>query len=93
MKITWLDLRYHHLRIELREGIPDGVHGAHAMIADTHERLAVDASGLPLDGVEVGEDLGGMLAPAVAGVDDGNRCPVGSLVGRPLPVGATIVVP
>ena len=63
------------LRVELRERVEDRVHRAHAHVADEQERLAVDRAELLLDRVEVGEDLRGMLAPAVAAVDDRDRGP------------------
>ncbi len=36
------------------------------------------------DGVKIGQDLGGVLTPAVTAVDDRNRCPFGGFVRRTL---------
>ena len=60
------------------------MHRAHAHVAHEEERQAVERALLLPDGVEVGEHLGGMLAPAVTAVDDGHGRPLGGLCRRTL---------
>ena len=72
------------LRVELRERVEDRVHRPHAHVADEQERAAVDRAHLLLRRVQVGQDLGRVLAPAVAAVDDRDRGPLGGLRGRAL---------
>ncbi len=60
------------------------MHGAHPHVAHRQPAQAVDPALLAPDGVEVGEDLGRVLAPAVAAVDDRHRGPLGGLVRRAL---------
>ena len=70
--------------IELSQRVPQRVHRAHPHIADGDPAQPVDGLLFPKHGVEVGENLRGMFAPAVAAVDDGNRRPFCRLVGRAL---------
>ena len=56
--------------VELGQGVGQRVHRAHAHVADGQPLQAVDAALLAQHGVQVGQDLGGVLAPAVAAVDD-----------------------
>ncbi len=74
----------HHADVELGEGVSQRVHGPHAHVADAEEGETVDSPQLPPDRVQVGEHLGRMLPPAVAGVDDGDRGPAGRLSRGPL---------
>ncbi len=55
--------------VELAQRVAEAVHGAHAHIADHDPGQAVERAALTPDGEGVGQDLGGMLAPAVAAVD------------------------
>ena len=63
------------------QGIAQRVHRAHAHVAHGQPLEAVEAALLAQDGVEVGQNLGGMLAPAVAAVDDRHGSPFGGFVG------------
>ena len=60
------------------------MHRPHAHVADEQVRQPVKPSELLGGRVEVGQDLGWMLAPAVTAVDHRNRCPPGGLGGRAL---------
>ena len=70
--------------IELRQRVAERVHRAHPHIADRQPAQAVDGAFLAQHGVEIGEDLRGMLAPAVAAVDDRHARPLRGLVRRAL---------
>ena len=70
--------------VELGQGIAQRVHRAHAHVADGQPLQAVDAALFAQDGVQVGQDLGRVLAPAVAAVDDRHARPLGGFVRRAL---------
>ncbi len=60
------------------------MHRPHAHVADEQEREAVERAQLLARRVEVGQDLGRVLAPAVAAVDHRDRRPAGGLGRRAL---------
>jgi hypothetical protein len=69
----------HQVDVELGEGVAKRVHGPHSPVADGDEGAPVDAAVLTRHRVQVGEHLGGVLPPAVAGVDHRDARPVGRL--------------
>ena len=72
------------LGVELREGVEDRVHRPHPHVADEQVGQPVERALLVEDRVQVGEDLGRVLAPAVAAVDDRHGRPLRRLVRRAL---------
>jgi hypothetical protein len=70
--------------IELTQRITEGVHRPHAHIADRQPLQPIDATLLAQHGVQVGEDLRRVLAPAVAAVDDRHARPSRGFMRRAL---------
>src|SRR3990172_9378447 len=58
------------LGVELGEGVAERMHRPHPHVTAAQEGKPVDGALLLEHGVEVGENLRGMLAPPVAGIDD-----------------------
>ena len=72
------------LGVELRQRVEDRVHGPHAHVAHEQVGQPVERALLVEDRVQVGQDLGRVLAPAVAAVDDRHGRPLGGLGRRAL---------
>ena len=56
------------------------MHGAHAHIAHSQPFQSIDGAFFGQDGVKVGQDLGGMLAPAIAAINDRHGSPFGGFL-------------
>ncbi len=61
--------------IELGQRVTERVHRAHPHIADGNPAQTVNCAFFAQHGVEIGQNLGGMFAPAVTAVDHGDGCP------------------
>ena len=75
--------RQRHLRrsdkgdwaIELGQGIAQRMHGAHAHVANRQPLQPIDPPFLLQDSVQVGQNLGGMLTPAITAVNNRDGSP------------------
>ena len=70
--------------IELAEGIAKRMHRAHAHITNCQPLETVNAALFTKYGVQVGENLCWVLAPAVTTIDDGNARPFRGFMRRAL---------